>query len=80
VRLTRGNWRRKLSGRPDWQNAMIAWEGMPTEKANMDKPTEPVATSLLYRLTVAFPSWAGALFVLYSVFIWKFGGLRIRPR
>jgi len=59
---------------------MITWEGMPTEKANTGKPAEPVAASLLYRLTVAFPSWAGALFVLYSLCMWRFGGLRIRPR
>ena len=59
---------------------MIAWESMTMDKGNADKPPEPVAASLLYRLSVAFPSWAGALFVLYSIFMWKLGGLRVRPR
>lgn len=59
---------------------MIAWKPMMTDEMKPNQPAEPAAGSLLYRLTVVFPSWAGALLVLYSIFMWKFGGLKVRPR
>ncbi|MGD0211938.1 MAG: hypothetical protein ABSB87_01825 [Terriglobales bacterium] len=48
-----------------------------------DKPVEqaqPAAAGFLYRLTVAFPSWAGAILAVYSIFLCGFDALKIRPR
>jgi len=40
----------------------------------------PVAAGLLYRLTIAFPSWAGAILAVYSIFLCRFSALKIRLR
>jgi hypothetical protein len=49
------------------------------DKDSPEKQAQPVA-GLLYRLTVAFPSWAGAILAVYSIFLCRFGALKIRPR
>jgi len=47
---------------------------------NPEKQAHPVAAGLLYRLTVAFPSWAGAILAVYSIFLCRFSALEIRLR
>jgi hypothetical protein len=61
---------------------MLAWMPMSASEEDKDSPekqAQPVA-GLLYRLTVAFPSWAGAILAVYSIFLCRFGALKIRPR
>ncbi len=53
---------------------------MSADKSSPETSPAPVAAGFLYRLTLAFPSWAGALMAVYSIFLYKFGLLRIRPR
>ena len=64
---------------------MIAWEPMKTDQCGGEKPALPDAAGFLYRITVAFPAWAGAILALYAIFIarldlFKWAALRIRPR
>ncbi len=64
---------------------MLAWAPMSASeedkgKSSPEKQAEPVAAGLLYRLTVAFPSWAGAILAVYSIFLSRFGAFKIRPR
>ena len=59
---------------------MLAWTAMSADKSSPETSPAPVAAGFLYRLTLAFPSWAGALMAVYSIFLYKFGLLRIRPR
>jgi len=53
---------------------MLAWMPMLKEEKEEEEdvsPEEqapPVAAGMLYRLTVAFPSWSGAILALYSIF------------
>lgn len=58
---------------------MLAWDSMPDDKTT---PKEQGARfgGLLYQLTVVFPSWAGAIIVLYSILQLSLGFLKIRPR
>jgi hypothetical protein len=51
---------------------------MSANRYSPEKQSHPVAESLLYRLTVAFPSWAGAILAVYSVFLCKFSAFKIR--
>jgi len=51
---------------------------MPEDKASPGKRLPPDAAGLLYRLTVAFPSWAGAILAVYSIFLSRFSILKIR--
>jgi len=53
---------------------------MSTDKSSPEKQSQPVAAGLLYRLTVAFPSWAGAILALYSIFLCRFSALKTRLR
>jgi len=48
----------------------------------LDRETKAAAASggLLYGLTVAFPAWAGALLLVYSVVWGGFALLKIRSR
>lgn len=39
---------------------------------------QPDGAGFLYRLSVAFPSWAGAMLTVYSVFLWSHRVLRFR--
>ena len=51
---------------------------MSDEKPAPEKQTRPDAASFLYRLTVAFPSWAGAILAVYAMFLYRFSVLKIR--
>jgi hypothetical protein len=51
---------------------------MSDEKPSPESRARPDAASLLYRLTIAFPSWAGAILAIYSIFLCRFGALKIR--
>ncbi|HKM46746.1 MAG TPA: hypothetical protein VJX69_04130 [Terriglobales bacterium] len=42
---------------------------MPAGEFNPEEQAHPVAAGLLYRLVVAFPSWAGAILAVYSIFL-----------
>jgi hypothetical protein len=53
---------------------------MSDDKSRPEKLDEPFAASFLYRLTIAFPSWAGALLAVYSISLRKFSSLNIRFR
>jgi hypothetical protein len=52
---------------------------MSTDKSRPEKQSHPVA-GILYRLTVAFPSWAGTILAVYSIFLCRFSALKIRLR
>jgi hypothetical protein len=43
-----------------------------------EKHSQPVSAGLLYRLSLAFPSWAGAILALYSIFLIRLSDLKIR--
>jgi len=51
---------------------------MPMSVDKISAEFHPVAAGFLYRLTVAFPSWAGAILAVYSIFLCRFSALRIR--
>ena len=53
---------------------------MSADKFSPEKKSHPVATGLLYRLMIAFPSWAGAILAVYSIFLCRFSALKIRLR
>ena len=53
---------------------------MSDDESSSEKQAEGAAAGVLYRLTVAFPSWAGAILALYSVFLYRFSVLKIRLR
>jgi hypothetical protein len=57
---------------------MLAWILMSADKSSPENQVEPRVASFLYRLTVAFPSWAGATLAVYSIFLGKFGALKFR--
>ena len=59
---------------------MLAWMPMSDDESSSEKQAEGAAAGVLYRLTVAFPSWAGAILALYSVFLYRFSVLKIRLR
>jgi hypothetical protein len=63
---------------------MIAWEPQTIDEASLQKPAVPRSANLMYRLALAFPSWAGALLAIYAIFLArflpKFDAFRIRPR
>jgi hypothetical protein len=53
---------------------------MSAGNSSSEKQSQPAAAGLLYRLTVAFPSWAGAILAVYTIFLCRFGALKIRVR
>lgn len=59
---------------------MLAWDSMPDDTSAPKTVPEPRFGGLLYQLTVVFPSWAGAIIVLYSILLHRVGLLKIRPR
>jgi len=64
---------------------MIVWEPDKTDETAAEKPATPDAAGLLYRLTIAFPAWAGAILALYAILmsrldVFKFNAFRIHPR
>jgi hypothetical protein len=46
----------------------------------LTKPTPEASAGMLYRLSVAFPGWAGAILALYALFMSKGIVSRIRLR
>jgi hypothetical protein len=59
---------------------MLAWKSMSEDKLSDEKKSQPDAAGFVYRLMLAFPSWAGGILALYSIFMYRFNGLKIRPR
>jgi len=64
---------------------MIAWDATNAEQNSAQKPAKPDAGGLLYQVTAAFPSWAGAILALYAILLsgvdlLRWGAFRIRPR
>jgi hypothetical protein len=57
---------------------MLAWMPMSADKSSLENQAQPVAAGLLYRLTLAFPSWAGAILAVYSIFLCRFSALKVR--
>ena len=53
---------------------------MIADQSSPETSPQPVVARFLYRLTLAFPSSAGAIMAVYSIFLYKFGMLKIRPR
>ena len=51
---------------------------MSTDLSSPEKQSQPVAAGFLYRLTVAFPSWAGAILAVYAIFLCRSSALKIR--
>jgi hypothetical protein len=58
------------------EKTMLAWMSMSAEKSGSGKQADPVTTGLLYPLT--FPSWAGAILAVYTIFLCRFSALKIR--
>ena len=48
------------------------------KKSNPEKKSQPGAAGFLYPLTLAFPSWAGAVLAVYSIFLCRFSALKLR--
>jgi hypothetical protein len=72
---------RRASSLTTFQNsgdAMFAWEPKSADESSPDEPTGPDGANLLYRLTIAFPTWAGAIMAVYSVFLCSSSALKIR--
>jgi len=61
------------------RKTMLAWMPMSADKSSLENHAQPAA-GLLYRLTVAFPSWAGAIMAVYSIFLCRFNVLKVRPK
>lgn len=64
---------------------MIAWDKMGTDELALEKLAITGSASLIYKLMVAFPSWAGAMLAGYAIFSSRFAGLKLdffrhRPR
>lgn len=59
---------------------MLAGMSRLAGKCGFGKQTEPDAAGLLYRLTLAFPSWAGAILAIYAILLSRFSALKLRPR
>jgi hypothetical protein len=57
---------------------MFGWLQKFAENSGSGKPANAAAASVLYRLTLVSPTWAGAIAAVYSVFLCRFGALRIR--
>jgi hypothetical protein len=58
---------------------MLAWMRMPDNKP-AEKQPGLFSAGILYHLTMAFPSWAGALLAIYSITLSRSNTLKIRPR
>jgi hypothetical protein len=57
---------------------MSAWTPMSAGKSRPDAGPHAVAADLLFRMTTAFPSWAGAILAVYSIYLCWLGALKIR--
>jgi len=47
-----------------------------TDKCNLQASPMEAQAGFLYQLAVAFPSWAGAILALYTIFLSRFGLLK----
>jgi hypothetical protein len=56
---------------------MLAKIALPTNESGPEK-SQPVAVGFLYRLTMVFPSWAGAILAVYSICLCRLGALKVR--
>jgi hypothetical protein len=59
---------------------MLAWTPNSSDATGSERQFDSVAAGLLFRLTVAFPSWAGAILAVYSIFLGRSGALKTRLR
>jgi hypothetical protein len=59
---------------------MFAWMLKSADRFSALRQIQPVAAGVLYRLTVVFPSWAGGVLAVYSIFLCRFSTLRIRQK
>jgi hypothetical protein len=59
---------------------MLAWMPVSADESSPEMQVQPVAAGFLYHLTIAFPSWAGAILAVYSIVLCRFSALKIRPR
>jgi len=50
---------------------------MPADKFSLEDQVQPVVAGFLYRLTLVFPTWAGAILGVYSIFLSRFSALRV---
>jgi hypothetical protein len=57
---------------------MLSWIRVSVDKSSPRKLSESFAAALLYYLTMAFPSWAGALLALYSISVCRSNTLKMR--
>jgi hypothetical protein len=57
---------------------MLAQMSMSVGESSSEKQSHPVAAGFLYHLTVAVPSWAGAILAVYSIVLCRFSALKIR--
>ena len=53
---------------------------MATGEPKSELQPNPALAGLLYRLTVVFPSWAGAFVIMYTLFYCGLAALRVRLR
>jgi hypothetical protein len=60
------------------ERAMPVW-ARSDDKSAVEQQSEALASSLLYRLTAAFPSWAGAIMAVYSIHLRGFSATRFVP-
>jgi hypothetical protein len=82
-------WQLQLDGRAsrhitvsNGEKTMLAWESMSEtisdDKFSPDEQSRSDSATILYQLTVAFPTLAGAILTAYSVFLSGSSALRIR--
>jgi len=57
---------------------MLAWTPNSEDQLNFKAGAPVVATDVLYRLTLAFPSWASAILAVHSIYVLKLSGLKSR--
>jgi hypothetical protein len=50
----------------------------PSEKSQLQADTAPFASGLLYRLSIAFTTWAGAALAVYSILLRSGNILKLR--
>jgi hypothetical protein len=57
---------------------MLAWMSKYADKVKSGVEAERVGAGLLYRLGIAFPSWAGAIMAVYALLLYRFDAMKIR--
>ena len=51
---------------------MLAWMSKSADTSGLEAQSHTPAAGFLYQLTIAFPSWAGAILAVYSVLLCRF--------